>query len=466
MRERLEMTTENESKLTASISNDLKKQTIKYKSLLFSDGYFSPLSTNIAEKRIIIESGILSEPNKSVIRTLFSNDKLEEISENDLAIIKSQMKFATRKTAPSLSSIKSDCADSNASNILIYPSTGKGGIEVKANDYICLASDQYLNDVIIDFYLKYLLNQVLTVDQQAKTHIFSSFFYNTLTNTKHMGSSNKDVTLTAAQKRHERVKKWTKNVNIFEKDYIVVPINQQSHWFLAIICFLPLKGPVSMESNQPVKPIAITARKKAPPAPTSTTPATATPSTAATPTAERKPAMLIQIGNTTITPVSKKEFDSICLDEESERDEAEGDESDLDTEDEQEPVEPPPSNQAIKQCVYFTISQFSNFPIFVCRMMIVINLFSLFSIHRPCILIFDSLAGASRNRVVATLRDYLTCEYRTKIKLPADHQYDKTNLPGSTVKVPQQTNFTDCGLYLLQYVEHFFTVRIRFDQCY
>lgn len=389
-----------------------------------------------------------------MIRTLFSNGQLEEISENDLAIIKSQMKFATRKTAPSLSSLKTECADSNASNILIYPATGKGGIEVKANDYICLASDQYLNDVIIDFYLKYLLNQVLTVDQQAKTHIFSSFFYNTLTNTKHMGSSNKDVTLTAAQKRHERVKKWTKNVNIFEKDYIVVPINQQSHWFLAIICFLPLKGPVSMESNQPVKPIAITAKKKAP----ATTTTTSTPTTAP---AERKPAMLIQIGNTTITPVSKKEYDSICLDEESERDEAEGDESDLDTEDEQEPVEPPPSNQAIKQYVYFTIFQFMSF----------FNdgnkrfSSSLFSILRPCILIFDSLAGASRNRVVATLRDYLTCEYRTKIKLPADHQYDKTNLPGSTVKVPQQTNFTDCGLYLLQYVEHFFTVCISFDPC-
>lgn len=59
---------------------------------------------------------------------------------------------------------------------------------------------------------------------------------------------------------------------------------------------------------------------------------------------------------------------------------------------------------------------------------------------------------------MATLRDYLTCEYRTKIKLPADHTYDKSNLPGNTIKVPQQTNFTDCGLYLLQYVEQFFTV--------
>lgn len=77
---------------------------------------------------------------------------------------------------------------------------------------------------------------------------------------------------------------------------------------------------------------------------------------------------------------------------------------------------------------------------------------------RPCILIFDSLAGASRSRVVATLRDYLTCEY--KVKLGEDKIYDRDSIKGSCPKVPQQNNFTDCGLYVLQYVEQFFIVRI------
>lgn len=36
--------------------------------------------------------------------------------------------------------------------------------------------------------------------------------------------------------------------------------------------------------------------------------------------------------------------------------------------------------------------------------------------------------------------------------------FNKDNILNYTVKVPQQNNFTDCGLYLLQYVEHFFTV--------
>lgn len=72
-------------------------------------------------------------------------------------------------------------------------------------------------------------------------------------------------------------------------------------------------------------------------------------------------------------------------------------------------------------------------------------------------MIFDSLAGVSRSRVVATLRDYLTVEY--KAKMGVEKQFNKDVIKGACPKVPQQTNFTDCGLYLLQYVESFFTVR-------
>jgi Ulp1 family protease len=78
---------------------------------------------------------------------------------------------------------------------------------------------------------------------------------------------------------------------------------------------------------------------------------------------------------------------------------------------------------------------------------------------RPCILIFDSLAGASRSRVVATLRDYLRIEY--KVKQGKEREFNKDTIKGSTPRVPQQTNFTDCGVYVLQYVESFFQVTVN-----
>lgn len=72
-------------------------------------------------------------------------------------------------------------------------------------------------------------------------------------------------------------------------------------------------------------------------------------------------------------------------------------------------------------------------------------------------LIFDSLAGASRTRVVATLREYLRIEYQ--VKKSAQRLFNKDTIPGYCAKVPQQNNFSDCGVYVLQYVESFFEVR-------
>lgn len=63
--------------------------------------------------------------------------------------------------------------------LLIYP-PGKGGLPINTEDYLCLAQDQFLNDVIIDFYLKYLVLN-LPKEQQEKVHVFSTFFYKRLT---------------------------------------------------------------------------------------------------------------------------------------------------------------------------------------------------------------------------------------------------------------------------------------------
>lgn len=167
-----------------------------------------------------------------------------------------------------------------------------------------------MNDVIIDFFLSYLKHEMLSAEERQRTHIFSQFFYKRLTTMSTRQRHDKDAKLTASQKRHARVKKWTKNVNLFEKDYIIIPINEQSHWFLAIICFPALKGPVTYDGGIPVKPLPLHRKR----------------------TTEKKRTPL-QIGSTTITPVKRELETAILLGEESERDEAEGDESDLASDD-------------------------------------------------------------------------------------------------------------------------------------
>lgn len=62
----------------------------------------------------------------------------------------------------------------------------------------------------------------LSVEDRDRTYVFNTYFYNTL--------AKKIDVVTAdsrSKNRHDRVKKWTKNVNIFEKDFIFIPINER-----------------------------------------------------------------------------------------------------------------------------------------------------------------------------------------------------------------------------------------------
>ena len=61
-----------------------------------------------------------------------------------------------------------------------------------------------------------------------------------------------------------------------------------------------------------------------------------------------------------------------------------------------------------------------------------------------------------------TLRDYLACEWRERMQdQEGPREFTKLNMPGCSPKVQQQPNFSDCGIYLLQYVESFFKTPIH-----
>lgn len=298
--------------------------------------YFNPTSKSQCYRKIFLEIDSISEESKLTIRSLFAKEMLEEITLSEF----NQMLIKVRETCIDFDDSTSP---ENIRQILIYPQ-GKGGISINTEDYMCLATDQYLNDVIIDFYLNYLRLETLKIDQSSKTHVFSSFFYKRLTTaTTRQKQCEKDVKLTAAQKRHARIASWTKNVKIFEKDFIIIPINEQSHWFLAIICYPGLNGPCTMEGNIPVKSTLLPKKKS-------------------------KFFLLVfclyliltiflffsaakklslQIGSTTITPVSKKDESITLEDSLSERDEAEGDESDLESDDSDTEMES--TTQPLKQ---------------------------------------------------------------------------------------------------------------------
>ncbi|KAK8529781.1 hypothetical protein V6N12_060551 [Hibiscus sabdariffa] len=102
---------------------------------------------------------------------------------------------------------------------VIYPKGDPDAISISKRDVALLQPQTFINDTIIDFYIKYLQNKIQH-DEQHKFHFFNSFFF------RKLADVDKDLS-SACQARaaFERVRKWTRKVDIFEKDYIFIPVN-------------------------------------------------------------------------------------------------------------------------------------------------------------------------------------------------------------------------------------------------
>ncbi|UZJ57330.1 hypothetical protein CBS101457_006650 [Exobasidium rhododendri] len=110
---------------------------------------------------------------------------------------------------------------------LRYPFESKSGaVTLFQSDIDKLDEGEFLNDTIIDFGLKYLLEEVKVTNSTlySEIYVFSSFFYKRFNERKQ-----------ERKRAYENVKKWTAKVNIFDKKYLVIPINEKVHWYLAIV---------------------------------------------------------------------------------------------------------------------------------------------------------------------------------------------------------------------------------------
>lgn len=101
-----------------------------------------------------------------------------------------------------------------------YPPQASDGIRLMEGDLDTLEEEQYVNDNIINFYLRYLIEDR---HLHNSVYAFNSFFYSSLA-----GSTSTSI-------HYERVQSWTKKVDLFAKECLIVPIIQNYHWRLAVI---------------------------------------------------------------------------------------------------------------------------------------------------------------------------------------------------------------------------------------
>ncbi|KFA54688.1 hypothetical protein S40293_00790 [Stachybotrys chartarum IBT 40293] len=265
---------------------------------------------------------------------------------------------------------------------LVFPPTGKVRTTVDKVDIPRLDEGEFLNDNLISFYLRYLQVDLerRRPDLLKRIYFFNTFFYDKLKPTK--GKIN-----------YDGVKAWTSKIDIFSYDYLIVPVNEHAHWYVAIVC--NVSNMIQQQDQDAV----------------------------------------IKLDGAESPKISSIAQDVSCI---SLEDGSSGSS---------------PSKKALSRSpASLTLTNGKGQATDTPRM--TPNAAGNRSGHKldpklPRIITLDSLALPHSPTCVA-LREYLTQEaYHRKSAVPA------VNPLGLTAKVPSQDNYWDCGVFVLGYVEEF-----------
>ncbi|XP_076382199.1 sentrin-specific protease 1 [Megalopta genalis] len=93
------------------------------------------------------------------------------------------------------------------------------GLRITRKDIHTLADLNWLNDEVINFYMNLLIARSSN-NKYPKAHAMNTFFYPKL-----------------ISGGHASLKRWTRKIDIFAQDLIVIPIHLDIHWCMSIIDF-------------------------------------------------------------------------------------------------------------------------------------------------------------------------------------------------------------------------------------
>ncbi|KAF3348298.1 Acyl-CoA dehydrogenase family member 11 [Verticillium dahliae VDG2] len=269
---------------------------------------------------------------------------------------------------------------------LIYPASGKNRAQIIKDDIFRLEEHQCLNDNLIVFYLRYLQDQLETENAGWSERILfmNPWFYERLGQQKGRGVD------------YDAVKSWTAKIDLLSKDYIIVPVNEAAHWYLAIICHPGKLLPATVTDDK--KTTVTNVDEEDMPQPESPIQSTSDPAVDVQDDSETD----VRIVSDIASGKSPKLFKEITSGKEQTRKLDGGG---------KRPAEPGDAR----------------------------------------IITLDSM-GNTHSRTCTNLKDYLVQEIKHK------RQIDVETPPrfGWTARgIPEQSDFSSCGIYLLAYVERF-----------
>ncbi|KAJ9476745.1 Ubiquitin-like-specific protease 2 [Pseudozyma hubeiensis] len=133
-------------------------------------------------------------------------------------------KAKTAEVAPPKMEVKRPPVSHEDGTILQYPYEGTGAVSLRHSDFDKLLDGGLLNDVAIDFGIKVILADIRARDPTLadSIYVFNTFFFSIL-----MSDS--------VENSYAKLRRWTAKEDLFSKKYIVIPVNENYHWYLALI---------------------------------------------------------------------------------------------------------------------------------------------------------------------------------------------------------------------------------------
>ncbi|EEB20308.1 sentrin/sumo-specific protease, putative [Pediculus humanus corporis] len=195
-------------------------KTYKVTDATLVDDILSKHATETAkkQKQLEIETAklkVLSESNRKSY-AIALEEKLREYMRITTPIEPSKDKYEL----PTLNELQ----EKRISSILVGAPSGevlveKYGLQIKRRDLQTLKGLNWLNDEVINFYMNLIMERGKN-DKLPSVYAFNTFFYPKL-----------------ISGGHSSLKRWTKKVDIFSHDMILVPVHLGMHWCMSVIDF-------------------------------------------------------------------------------------------------------------------------------------------------------------------------------------------------------------------------------------
>ncbi|XP_077260893.1 sentrin-specific protease 1-like [Temnothorax americanus] len=93
-------------------------------------------------------------------------------------------------------------------------------LKLTQKDLHTMVGLNWLNDEVINFYMNLLIARGTSSNKYPKVHAMNTFFYPKLLSSG-----------------HSSLKRWTRKVDIFAQDLIIIPIHLNVHWCMSIVDF-------------------------------------------------------------------------------------------------------------------------------------------------------------------------------------------------------------------------------------